>query len=124
MGLTHMGGIVQAPFVVPPVISGSRFVVYCMLAPGSTPPTNVVIRANTPDGPLAVDLAVTPDSVLHDSDVLHTLAARALIQDLEVCVCVRACVCALDGGGGGGGGGGGSGDFCEVFFRFSERVNE
>ncbi len=70
--------------MAPAVVSGSRFVLYCMLHPGSTPPTSVVVSAATPDGPLAVEIAVTPDSVLADGDVLHTLAARALIQDIDV----------------------------------------
>jgi hypothetical protein len=50
----------QAPFTVPPVFSGTRFLVFCLLRPGSTPPTAVTVKANTPDGPLAVRLEVPP----------------------------------------------------------------
>jgi uncharacterized protein YegL len=73
---------VQAPFLVPPVFSESRFLIFCLLPPGVAPPTKAVVHANTPDGVLAVELAPTPADIF-EGNTLHTLAARELIRDLE-----------------------------------------
>eukprot|EP00053_Salpingoeca_punica_P017620 m.170064 g.170064 ORF g.170064 m.170064 type:complete len:931 (+) comp17248_c0_seq2:123-2915(+) len=73
---------VQAPHNVPPVFSGSRFLIYCLLPAGVAPPTKAVVHAHTPDGVLAVELVPTPADFF-EGKVLHTLAARELIRDLE-----------------------------------------
>ena len=73
----------QAPHTVPPVFSGERLAVFTIF-PGGTDArdvTAVTLRCNTtPDGPLSVRLPVGP---ARPGNTIHTLAAQALIQDLE-----------------------------------------
>jgi hypothetical protein len=72
----------QAPFNVPSIITGSRFVVYCMAPLGHKTPTSATIRANTPVGPLAVHLQARAEDFIQ-GEVIHKMAARAAIRDLE-----------------------------------------
>ena len=46
----------QAPFNVPPILSGNRFLVFCIAPVGHRTPTSATITARTPVGPLAVKL--------------------------------------------------------------------
>ncbi|KAJ3088972.1 hypothetical protein HK102_007493 [Quaeritorhiza haematococci] len=95
--------IQSAPRQVPPLYPGSRFVVYCIIKNSALIddttgrlriPENVVIRGMTPDGPVELTVPVTPTQFKRPRHhyrqqssptdlVLHTLAARKLIQDLE-----------------------------------------
>jgi hypothetical protein len=83
-------GVRQAPFNVPPIFSGEQFTVYAVFddaaAAAAAASGHVVVTSQTPDGPLQLALPVT---VCDDAGVtggiglLHTLAGRAMIQDLE-----------------------------------------
>jgi len=75
-------GFVRAPFHAPPIVTGSRFLSYCLVKKGGKPPTSVRITAKSPVGPLDVSLPVTQADVVQGS-LLHTMAARALINDLQ-----------------------------------------
>jgi hypothetical protein len=70
----------QAPHQVPPVFDGERVVVYGFLDGKAS--SDVVLRATAPTGELAfparIETAAAPEGTL-----LATLAARALIRDLE-----------------------------------------
>ncbi|CAG8603028.1 6431_t:CDS:2, partial [Acaulospora morrowiae] len=71
----------QAPFIIPPIYSGVRFVVYCMLGNGVIPNKEIILTAQSSDGP--IKLTVLLDPVILQGSKIHTLAARKLIQDLE-----------------------------------------
>ena len=71
----------QAPARIPPIYDGTRLLVYRLFAADAIPKT-VKITAQTPDGPLSVDLPVEEKSILAGNFV-HQLAARKRIQDLE-----------------------------------------
>ncbi|CAG8464146.1 8480_t:CDS:2 [Acaulospora morrowiae] len=71
----------QAPFVIPPIYSGVRFIVYCMLAKGVNPNKEIMLTAHSPDGPMKLNIPLDP-TMLQGSKI-HTLASRKLIQDLE-----------------------------------------
>lgn len=76
------GGLeaLQAPYVVPPVFIGGRVLVYGFVK-GDRPAT-VTLRGQGPDGPISESLAVDPAGGA-EGDLIATLAARALIRDLE-----------------------------------------
>ena len=70
----------QAPFAVPPLFDSGRLLVYGLL--GSARAGTVTLKAKGPDGPLSFPLAVDP-ATAGSGDQLVTLAARALVRDLE-----------------------------------------
>ena len=72
----------QAPFNVPSILSGSRFLIFCISPPGQRTPTAATIKASTPVGPLAVRLEARPEDYIQ-GEVIHKMAARAAIRDLE-----------------------------------------
>ena len=71
-----------APFQVPPILTDTRFLLFCIAPLGQATPTSATIRANTPAGPLAVRLAARPEDYIQ-GEVIHKMAARAAIRDLE-----------------------------------------
>ncbi|KAJ3098515.1 hypothetical protein HDU96_011055 [Phlyctochytrium bullatum] len=75
-----VAAVQQAPFVVPPLWPGMRFTVYAILASHIPLPSEITLTAESPDGPLRLTLHVpaTP----RPGTLLHTLAARKLLQDL------------------------------------------
>jgi hypothetical protein len=73
-----VGTTKQAPFVVPPVFTKTRLVVYCLTPPGVELPTEAVLSA---DQLLPTTVKVT-DTFVQGSTV-QRLAARELIRDLE-----------------------------------------
>eukprot|EP00121_Abeoforma_whisleri_P016571 Awhi_evm1s15201 len=72
----------QAPYKTPPILSNTRFLSYLILRPDEPTPTKVTIKANTPDGPLEVELDIEEDNKI-EGDMVHKMAARNLIRDLE-----------------------------------------
>lgn len=72
----------QAPFEVPPILTSTRFLVFCLAPLGHKTPTSATIKARTPAGPLAVHLTARPEDYIQ-GDVIHKMAARAAIRDLE-----------------------------------------
>eukprot|EP01102_Stenamoeba_stenopodia_P013992 TRINITY_DN4606_c0_g1_i3.p1 TRINITY_DN4606_c0_g1~~TRINITY_DN4606_c0_g1_i3.p1 ORF type:complete len:764 (-),score=185.45 TRINITY_DN4606_c0_g1_i3:796-3087(-) len=70
--------IYQAPYNVPPIFSGKRFIVYAFLHPNAVP-ENITVKADSPDGPLDLVLPVEKTS----GSTVQRLAARSLIRDLE-----------------------------------------
>ncbi|KAF0432274.1 von willebrand domain-containing protein [Gigaspora margarita] len=73
--------IQQAPFLIPPIYPGARFIVYCILEKGVEPCKEIILSAISQDGPMK--LSIPLDSVALQGTKIHTLAARKLIQDLE-----------------------------------------
>eukprot|EP01137_Pigoraptor_chileana_P018478 Opistho-2@78016 len=72
----------QAPFTLPPVFDGERFIAYCIFRGVRSAPATVKVVANSPDGPLEAELKVGEDNCF-EGNTVHRLAARALIRDLE-----------------------------------------
>uniref|UniRef100_A0A7S4NVN2 von Willebrand factor A domain-containing protein 5A n=1 Tax=Paramoeba aestuarina TaxID=180227 RepID=A0A7S4NVN2_9EUKA len=71
----------QAPFRVPPLFDSQHFVIYAMYS-DNKPPSSVKITAESPDGPLTVELPVDVNKTIRGK-LIHTLAARSMIRDLE-----------------------------------------
>lgn len=75
-------GYARAPFNTPPIFTGERFLSYCLVEAQGVAPSAVHITAKTPVGDLDVRLPVNAADMVQGS-VVHAMAARALIQDLE-----------------------------------------
>ncbi len=72
----------QAPFNVPPILTGTRFLIFCIAPVSHATPTAATITARTPLGPLAIHLAARPEDYIQ-GEVIHKMAARAAIRDFE-----------------------------------------
>jgi len=70
--------VYQAPYVLPSIFSNKKFICYAFLHP-SVKMEKITLTADSPDGPLNVTLPVEQTS----GGVVHRLAARTLIRDLE-----------------------------------------
>ena len=71
----------QSPTKCPPVFDGHHLVVYAMLNDNAQIPETVTLIASSPVGPLSVKLQV---NVKDETDeMIHRLAAKKLIQDLQ-----------------------------------------
>ncbi|CAG8506406.1 2686_t:CDS:10, partial [Dentiscutata heterogama] len=73
--------IQQAPFVIPPIYPGVRFIVYCILEKGVEACKEITLSATSHDGPMKLSIPLDP--VTLQGSKIHTLAARKLIQDLD-----------------------------------------
>ncbi|CAG8589441.1 353_t:CDS:2 [Dentiscutata erythropus] len=73
--------IQQAPYLIPPIYPGTRFIVYCILENGIEPCKEITLSGISTEGP--IKLSVSLDPVALQGSKIHTLAARKLIQDLE-----------------------------------------
>lgn len=67
---------------VPPILSDTRFLLFCLAPLGHATPTAATITASTPAGPLAVRVEARPEDYIQ-GEVIHKMAARAVIRDLE-----------------------------------------
>ena len=72
----------QAPAQIPPIYDGTRLLAFRLFKPDSGIPKSVKITAQTPDGPLSVEIPIDEKSLIN-GDFVHQLAARKRIQDLE-----------------------------------------
>jgi hypothetical protein len=73
--------IQQAPYFIPPIYSGIRFIVYCILEKNIEPCKVISLKATSQDGPMKLDIPLDP--VTLQGSKIHKLAARKLIQDLD-----------------------------------------
>ncbi|CAG8769306.1 4661_t:CDS:2, partial [Racocetra fulgida] len=73
--------IQQAPFLIPPIYPGARFIVYCILEKGVEACKEITLSAGSHDGPMKLSIPLDP--VTLKGSKIHTLAARKLIQDME-----------------------------------------
>ncbi|CAB4415908.1 unnamed protein product [Rhizophagus irregularis] len=71
----------QAPYFIPPIYSGVRFIVYCILEKNIEPCKVISLKATSQDGPMKLDIPLDP--VTLQGSKIHRLAARKLIQDLN-----------------------------------------
>lgn len=79
---SKLSAFAQAPGRIPPIYDGTRLLVYRLFEPKSGTPNSVTITAQTPDGPLSVEIPVGEKTFL-TGNFVHQLAARKRIQDLE-----------------------------------------
>ncbi|KAJ3417413.1 hypothetical protein HDV05_004878 [Chytridiales sp. JEL 0842] len=70
----------QAPMTIPNFFPGARFTAYAILAKSVPIPKEVTISAVSPDGPVKLTVPVTEAG---EGTLIHTLAARKLIRDIE-----------------------------------------
>ncbi|CAG8732958.1 14500_t:CDS:2, partial [Cetraspora pellucida] len=73
--------IQQAPYLIPPIYPGARFIVYCFLEKGVEACKEITLSAISHDGPMKLSIPLDP--VVLQGSKIHTLAARKVIQDLE-----------------------------------------
>ncbi|KAJ3335090.1 von Willebrand factor A domain-containing protein 5A, partial [Gonapodya sp. JEL0774] len=82
----------QAPFFAPPIYAGARYVCFAIIDPRLPDPTAIVITGHSVDGPMRVEVPVGDNAVVvgetgeggtEEVAVLHTMAARTLVQDIE-----------------------------------------
>ncbi|XP_024382395.1 uncharacterized protein [Physcomitrium patens] len=73
--------IYQAPFIPPILSRGARFTIHAILSSTAPLPKELVLRGTSQDGP--VELKINIESVQEGETMLHSLASRALIRDLE-----------------------------------------
>ena len=80
--------VCQAPWTVPPIFSGEQFTIFAVFdseddaaEAAATALEAISVTSQTPDGPLTLELPITVCS--GGSTLIHALAARATIQDLE-----------------------------------------
>ncbi|GBB90903.1 hypothetical protein RclHR1_00180041 [Rhizophagus clarus] len=71
----------QAPYIIPPIYPGVRFIVYCILEKNIEPCKVITLKATSQDGPIKLDIPLDP--VTLQGLKIHRLAARKLIQDLD-----------------------------------------
>ncbi|PKY51967.1 hypothetical protein RhiirA4_495343 [Rhizophagus irregularis] len=71
----------QVPYIIPPIYSGVRFIVYCILEKNIEPCKVITLKATSQDGPMKLDIPLDP--VTLQGSKIHRLAARKLIQDLN-----------------------------------------
>ncbi|POG81537.1 uncharacterized protein OCT59_011934 [Rhizophagus irregularis] len=71
----------QAPYIIPPIYPGVRFIVYCILEKNIEPRKIITLKATSQDGPMKLDIPLDP--VTLQGSKIHRLAARKLIQDLN-----------------------------------------
>ncbi|GBB90906.1 hypothetical protein RclHR1_00180044 [Rhizophagus clarus] len=71
----------QAPYLIPPIYSGIRFIVYCILEKNIEPCKVISLKATSQDGPMKLDIPLDPITL--QGSKIHRLAARKLIQDLD-----------------------------------------
>ena len=93
---------VQIPSKAPPVFDGQRLLMYwdfgkfwdvsclskgdsgdSLMNPENCTPRKIEIVAESPDGPLKVELRIDESNIMEDGDFIKKLAARKKIQELE-----------------------------------------
>ncbi|PKC09377.1 hypothetical protein RhiirA5_398758 [Rhizophagus irregularis] len=71
----------QVPYFIPPIYPDVRFIVYCILEKNIEPCKVITLKATSQDGPMKFDIPLDP--VTLQGSIIHRLAARKLIQDLD-----------------------------------------
>ncbi|XP_035700370.1 von Willebrand factor A domain-containing protein DDB_G0292740 [Folsomia candida] len=74
----------QSPKNIPPIFDGQQMVVFGIFHPGVDKPSGVMITANSPDGPLTLNISMSDANVLGNTEMLHKLAVVKLIRELEI----------------------------------------
>ena len=73
----------QVPTMIPPIFDGSRLLLYHIFDSNCKMPKKVNITAESPDGPLTIDLDIDTANILKGENLVRKLAARKKIQELE-----------------------------------------
>ena len=72
----------QAPMTIPPIFDGQRLLAYRLFNKEEGKPVWVRIVAESPDGPLSIEIDITGNDKIR-GDLIHQLAARKRIQELD-----------------------------------------
>ena len=78
----------QIPSRIPPIYDGTRLLAYYFYSPESNKPTSINITANSPTGPLAINILIDEINILSEGNIVRKLAARRKIQELEESITV------------------------------------
>ena len=73
----------QVPTNIPPIFDGTRLLAYYFYPPSAERPSAINIKADSPTGPLTIDLDITETNIINESTIVRKLAARKRIQELE-----------------------------------------
>ena len=73
----------QVPSKIPPIFDGTRLLVYYFYPPKANKPSMISIKADSPSGPLSIDIDIVEANFLSDVVTVRKLAARKKIQELE-----------------------------------------
>ncbi|CAG8828756.1 7208_t:CDS:1, partial [Gigaspora rosea] len=82
--------IQQAPFLIPPIYPGARFIIYCILEKGVDPCKEIILSAISQDGP--IKLSIPLDPVALQGTKIHTLAAKNLFKILKKEIRLFICI--------------------------------
>jgi hypothetical protein len=75
----------QSPKNIPPIFDGNQMVIFGLFPPSiKKKPKAVKITADTPDGPLTLELPVTSNFDVGTTKMLHNLAAIKLVREMEL----------------------------------------
>ena len=73
----------QVPCKLPPIFDGTRLLAYHIYEKQTAIPKVIKITAETPSGPLSVDVNILTSNILEEGDFVHKIAARKKIQELQ-----------------------------------------
>ena len=73
----------QAPSKIPPIFDGTRLLAYYFYSLEARKPTQINIKADSPAGPLIINVSIDEINILHEGSIVRKLAARKKIQELE-----------------------------------------
>eukprot|EP01116_Phalansterium_solitarium_P018026 TRINITY_DN4612_c0_g1_i2.p1 TRINITY_DN4612_c0_g1~~TRINITY_DN4612_c0_g1_i2.p1 ORF type:complete len:1839 (+),score=606.15 TRINITY_DN4612_c0_g1_i2:180-5696(+) len=78
--------VVQAPKRLRTIFNGDRLLVYGLLSGAATEPSDVVVKGTSSEGPVTFTVNVDPSKARRPltGRLVHTLAARSRIRDLEL----------------------------------------
>ncbi|CAG7721881.1 unnamed protein product [Allacma fusca] len=74
----------QAPEKVPPIFDGSQLVILGVFDNPEEKPTGAVITADSPDGPLSVQLELSDANDVGQTGMIHKLAAIKVVREIEL----------------------------------------
>ena len=73
----------QVPTLISPIFDGTRFLAYQIYEQGSSIPKTITLNADSPNGPMRLEININESNILHKTGFVLKLAARKKIQELE-----------------------------------------
>ena len=68
---------------IPPIFDGERLLAYHLYPSGASMPSMISMKADTPSGPLNIDIHISENNIIDENGLVRKLAARKKIQELE-----------------------------------------
>ena len=73
----------QVPSKIPPIFDGTRLLAYYFYSQEAKKPKLISIKADSPAGPLIINVSIDEINILNEGSIVRKLAARKKIQELE-----------------------------------------